>query len=82
MEIVKLAKQNKLLKLTLKKALTLDIDQAIQYVEDMGYEISKEYKTYVKDCMELSVSILKQCIFEQNKQNAISLKKEDCEYAK
>ena len=80
--IVELAKNNKLYANFLKKALTIDIDQAILVVENQGYEISEEYKTFVKDCLELSVSILKQCIFEQNKQNANSFKKEDCEYAK
>ena len=81
-KIVELAKNNKLYANFLKKALKIDIDKAIESVQRKGYEISNEYKTFVKDCISLSLCVIKKCVMDLDKTNSKSNYLEDIGYDK
>ena len=79
-EIISIAQKNQLLKKIFKKALELDVDKAIAGVEEMGYQISDEYKTFVKDCIEVSTSVFKECINQIKQTKTNSCLKGDFDY--
>ncbi|MBO7508462.1 MAG: hypothetical protein J6T39_02320 [Clostridia bacterium] len=61
--IVELAAKSKNLQKFLTKSLEeINIDTALKNVENMGYEITPEYKQYVKNLMKISKGIFKECI--------------------
>lgn len=67
-ELIKLANKNKNMKNILDNTLEkLDINSAIENVEKMGYEVTPEYKSYVKNLIGLSKSMFKKYIKEYNK---------------
>ena len=46
----------------------------------MGYQISDEYKTFVKDCIEVSTSVFKECINQIKQTKTNSCLKGDFDY--
>ena len=60
----------------------LNIEEAFQNVEKLGYEISPEYKNYVKNLIKISKNTFKECISEIRQECQDSIVLEDKIYDK
>ncbi len=78
MDIVEFAATNPRLKAFLIDALKcVDINQAIDSIERKGYQISDDYKQYLKDLTKLSKKIFAECIKEYKSTHEESQEKGD-----
>ncbi len=82
-ELVRLATKSKRMQNFLFLALhKLNIEEAFQNVEKLGYEISPEYKNYVKNLIKISKNTFKECISEIRQECQDSIVLEDKIYDK